>query len=74
MKVVFHDEVKAIAPGQSAVFYDGNDVIGGGWIENSFDVQFKFRNLFYTLPLYIRVNFYEKTILFFSISRINRLL
>jgi len=38
MKVVFHDEVKAIAPGQSAVFYDGNDVIGGGWIENSFDV------------------------------------
>ena len=38
MKVVFHDDVKAIAPGQSAVFYDGNDVIGGGWIENSFDL------------------------------------
>ena len=38
MKVIFNDEVKAIAPGQSAVFYDGNDVIGGGWIENSFEV------------------------------------
>ncbi len=38
MKVVFHDNVKAIAPGQSAVFYDGNDVIGGGWIQIGFDV------------------------------------
>lgn len=33
MKVVFHDRVSAIAPGQSAVFYDGDDVIGGGFIE-----------------------------------------
>lgn len=38
MKVIFNDNVKAIAPGQSAVFYDGDDVIGGGWIESSFDV------------------------------------
>jgi tRNA-uridine 2-sulfurtransferase len=30
IKVVFDTEVKAIAPGQSAVFYEGNDVIGGG--------------------------------------------
>jgi tRNA-specific 2-thiouridylase len=30
--------VKAIAPGQSAVFYEGNDVVGGGWIESSFEV------------------------------------
>lgn len=34
----FHKHVKAIAPGQSAVFYEGNDVIGGGWIESSFEV------------------------------------
>jgi tRNA-specific 2-thiouridylase len=38
MKVVFHDQVKAIAPGQSAVFYEGNDVVGGGWIQSGFEV------------------------------------
>jgi len=38
MKVIFNHDVKAIAPGQSAVFYEGSDVIGGGWIEKSFDV------------------------------------
>lgn len=38
MKVIFNNHVKAIAPGQSAVFYDGNDVIGGGWIQSSFDI------------------------------------
>lgn len=32
MQVLFHDRVSAIAPGQSAVFYEGNDVIGGGFI------------------------------------------
>ncbi|MFI5221379.1 MAG: MnmA/TRMU family protein, partial [Bacteroidia bacterium] len=38
MKVVFNNHVKAIAPGQSAVFYEGDDVIGGGWIEKSFEI------------------------------------
>ena len=33
VKVAFNHAVKAIAPGQSAVFYEGNDVIGGGHIE-----------------------------------------
>ncbi len=33
MKVIFHKPVNAIAPGQSAVFYEGDDVIGGGFIE-----------------------------------------
>jgi tRNA-uridine 2-sulfurtransferase len=36
MKVLFHEGVSAIAPGQAAVFYEGNDVIGGGWIASSF--------------------------------------
>ena len=31
--VKFYEEVKGIAPGQSAVFYDGDDVIGGGIIQ-----------------------------------------
>jgi len=34
----FNKKVKAIAPGQSAVFYEGTDVVGGGWIESSFDL------------------------------------
>lgn len=38
MKVIFNDDVKGIAPGQSAVFYEGDDVLGGGWIESSFEI------------------------------------
>jgi tRNA-specific 2-thiouridylase len=34
MHVKFHDWVSAIAPGQAAVFYEGDDVIGGGWIKS----------------------------------------
>ncbi|GAB3774229.1 tRNA 2-thiouridine(34) synthase MnmA [Spirosoma horti] len=36
VEVLFHEGVSAIAPGQAAVFYDGDDVIGGGWIMKSF--------------------------------------
>jgi tRNA-specific 2-thiouridylase len=35
MHVEFVKGVHAIAPGQAAVFYEGDDVIGGGWIESS---------------------------------------
>ncbi|MEI9955035.1 MAG: aminomethyltransferase beta-barrel domain-containing protein [Ferruginibacter sp.] len=35
IKVRFYDDVKGIAPGQSAVFYEGDDVIGGGVIQRS---------------------------------------
>ena len=33
--VRFFEDVKGIAPGQSAVFYEGDDVIGGGIIQRS---------------------------------------
>ncbi|MBV6646457.1 MAG: tRNA 2-thiouridine(34) synthase MnmA [Cyclobacteriaceae bacterium] len=36
MKVFFGKGVHAIAPGQAAVFYEDDDVIGGGWIHSSF--------------------------------------
>ncbi|MCF8447580.1 MAG: tRNA 2-thiouridine(34) synthase MnmA, partial [Bacteroidia bacterium] len=39
MQVDFHKQVKGIAPGQSAVFYEGDDVIGGGWIQSSYEIN-----------------------------------
>jgi tRNA-specific 2-thiouridylase len=36
MRVFFGKGVHAVAPGQAAVFYEGEDVIGGGWITSSF--------------------------------------
>jgi tRNA-specific 2-thiouridylase len=33
--VTFDDLQLAIAPGQAVVFYDGEEVIGGGWIEST---------------------------------------
>lgn len=33
VKVIFKSPQKAITPGQAAVFYDGELVLGGGWIE-----------------------------------------
>ncbi|MEQ9403840.1 MAG: tRNA 2-thiouridine(34) synthase MnmA [Cyclobacteriaceae bacterium] len=41
MKVFFGKGVSAIAPGQAAVFYEGEDVIGGGWINQSFNQMSK---------------------------------
>ncbi|MEY3946299.1 MAG: tRNA 2-thiouridine(34) synthase MnmA [Bacteroidota bacterium] len=35
INVTFYENAKGIAPGQSAVFYEGNDVIGGGIIQKS---------------------------------------
>jgi tRNA-uridine 2-sulfurtransferase len=35
--VRFAEGVSAIAPGQAAVFYEGDDVVGGGWIMKSYN-------------------------------------
>ena len=35
VRVTFDEPQRAITPGQAAVFYDGDLVVGGGWIENS---------------------------------------
>jgi tRNA-specific 2-thiouridylase len=32
-RVVFHEPVRAAARGQAVVVYDGDEVVGGGWIE-----------------------------------------
>jgi len=37
MKVLFKNKVYAITPGQAAVFYEKEDIIGGGWIISAFD-------------------------------------
>lgn len=35
LRVVFDEPERAVTPGQATVFYDGDLVLGGGWIEGS---------------------------------------
>ena len=35
VRVRFREPVRAVTPGQAAVFYDGDVVLGGGWIAGS---------------------------------------
>lgn len=35
VSVLFDQPQRAVTPGQAAVFYDGDDVVGGGWIERA---------------------------------------
>jgi tRNA U34 2-thiouridine synthase MnmA/TrmU len=41
----FRTHVSGIAPGQAAVFYEGDDVVGGGWILKSFQKGSVFENV-----------------------------
>jgi tRNA-specific 2-thiouridylase len=36
--VLFETEIAAVTPGQAAVFYDGDRVLGGGWIRHTLPV------------------------------------
>ena len=31
-RIVFDERQRAITPGQATIFYDGEEVVGGGWI------------------------------------------
>ena len=31
-RIEFDETVRAVSPGQAAVFYDGEEVLGGGWL------------------------------------------
>jgi len=37
--VRFHEPVRAVTPGQAVVFYDGAEVLGGGWIERALPID-----------------------------------
>ncbi len=39
LEISFHANVKGIAPGQSAVLYEGDDIVGGGIIQGSGDMM-----------------------------------
>ncbi|MDX1738655.1 MAG: aminomethyltransferase beta-barrel domain-containing protein, partial [Alphaproteobacteria bacterium] len=33
VEVTFHEALNGVSPGQACVFYDGDRVLGGGWIQ-----------------------------------------
>jgi len=39
VRVVFDEPQRAVTPGQAVVFYDGDLVLGGAWIEHASDAD-----------------------------------
>jgi tRNA-specific 2-thiouridylase len=44
LRVDFHKPVNAVAPGQSAVFYEDNDVVGGGFIARDLPIEIEMQH------------------------------
>ncbi len=51
MRVYFERGVGAISPGQAAVFYDGDSVLGGGWIARAWNQETADVSYFRALPV-----------------------
>ena len=39
MEVSFLEREKSVTPGQAVVFYEGEEVLGGGWIERALGLE-----------------------------------
>jgi tRNA-uridine 2-sulfurtransferase len=51
LHVYFERGVPAITPGQAAVFYDGDAVLGGGWIARAWNMETPAASFFTALPV-----------------------
>jgi tRNA-specific 2-thiouridylase len=50
IKVVFDNPQSAVTPGQSAVFYDNDTVLGGGIIDRAFQIKTQYVSILNNTP------------------------